>query len=110
MVNERAAKQLGEPLNHDNKYFVQSVKAFADGALGSRGALFIEEYADYPGYHGEPRQTQEQMTQSATELLEIGFNMRIHCIGDGANRAAINAYASALEATGTDPKEARFAL
>jgi hypothetical protein len=50
------------------------------------------------------------MTQSATELLELGFNMRIHCIGDGANRAAINAYQSALETTGTDPKEARFAL
>jgi predicted amidohydrolase YtcJ len=110
MVNERAAKQLGQPLNHDNKYFVQSVKSFADGALGSRGALFLDEYADYPGYHGEPRRTQEQITQSAIELLEIGFNMRIHCIGDGANRAAINAYQAALEATGTDPKEARFAL
>ena len=110
MVNERAAKQLGRPLNHDNKYFVQSVKAFADGALGSRGALFLEDYADYPDYHGEPRQSQEQITQSAIELLEIGFNMRIHCIGDGANRAAINAYESALEATGTDPREARFAL
>jgi predicted amidohydrolase YtcJ len=110
MVHERTAKQLGQPLNHENKYFVHSVKAFADGALGSRGALFVEEYADYPGYHGEPRQSQEQMTQSATDLLEIGFNMRIHCIGDGANRAAINAYQAALEATGTDPKEARFAL
>ena len=110
MVNESAAKTLGKPLNHDNKYFISSVKAFADGALGSRGALFLEEYSDYPDYYGEPVRSEEQITKSATELLKIGFNMRIHCIGDGANRLAINAYEKALKATGTDGKKARFAL
>ncbi len=110
MVRESAAKKLGKPLNHNNKYFVRSVKAFADGALGSRGALFLEEYSDYPGYFGEPRQSEDQIAQSATELLKIGFNMRIHCIGDAANRIAINAWERALKATGTDGKDARFAL
>jgi len=110
MVRESAAKKLGKPLNHNNEYFVRSVKAFADGALGSRGALFLEEYSDYPGYNGEPRQSEDQIAKSATELLKIGFNMRIHCIGDGANRAAINAYERALNATGIDGKKARFAL
>ena len=110
MVNESAARTLGKPLNHDDKYFVRSVKAFADGALGSRGALFMEEYSDYPGYFGEPRQTEDQIAQSATELLPMGFNMRIHCIGDGANHIAINAYERALAATGIDGKDARFAL
>ncbi len=110
MVRESAAKKLGQPLNHNDKYFVRSVKAFADGALGSRGALFLEEYSDYPGYFGEARQSEDQIAKSATELLKIGFNMRIHCIGDGANRAAINAYERALKATGIDGKKARFAL
>ena len=110
MVNERAAKQLGEPLNHENKYFAQSVKAFADGALGSRGALFLEEYSDYPGYLGEPVRNEDQLAQSATELLQIGFNLRVHCIGDGGNHVAINAFERALEATGIDGKDARFAL
>ncbi len=110
MVREDAAKKLGKPLNHDNKYFVRSVKAFADGALGSRGALFLEEYSDYPGYCGEPRSREDDIARSATELLKIGFNMRIHCIGDGANRAAINAYERALKATGMDGTKVRFAL
>ncbi|MFC2167088.1 amidohydrolase [Acidobacteriota bacterium] len=110
MVREDAAKKLGKPLNHNNKYFVRSVKAFADGALGSRGALFLEEYSDYPGYYGEPRQSEDQIAQSATELLKIGFNMRIHCIGDAANHIAINAYERALKATGIDGKDARFTL
>ncbi len=110
MVNESAARRLGQPLNHDNMYFVRSVKAFADGALGSRGALFLEEYSDYPGYFGEPRQSEDQIAKSATELLPMGFNMRIHCIGDAANHIAINAWERALKATGIDGRDARFAL
>ena len=110
MVREDAAKKLGKPLNYNNKFFVRSVKAFADGALGSRGALFLEEYSDYPGFYGEPRRSEDELAQSATELLKIGFNMRIHCIGDAANQIAINAYERALKATGTDGKDARFAL
>jgi predicted amidohydrolase YtcJ len=110
MVREDAAKKLGKPLNHNNKYFIRSVKAFADGALGSRGALFLEEYSDYPGYYGEARQSEDEIAQSATELLKIGFNMRIHCIGDAANRAAINAYERALKASGKNGKDVRFAL
>jgi predicted amidohydrolase YtcJ len=110
MVRESAAKKLGKPLNHNDKYFVRSVKAFADGALGSRGALFIEEYSDYPGYYGEPRQSEDQIAQSATKLLKIGFNMRIHCIGDGANRVAINAWERALKTSGKDGKDVRYAL
>jgi predicted amidohydrolase YtcJ len=110
MVREEAAKKLGKPLNHNNKYFVQSVKAFADGALGSRGALFLEEYSDYPGYLGEPRRSEEELARSAIELLKIGFNMRVHCIGDAANRIAINAYERALKATGKNGEDVRFAL
>jgi len=110
MVREDAAKKLGKPLNLDNKYFVRSVKAFADGALGSRGALFLQDYSDYPGYRGEPRQSEDELAKSATELLKIGFNMRVHCIGDAANRIAINAYERALAATGIDGKAARFSL
>ncbi len=110
MVQESAARRLGQPLNYENKYFVRSVKAFADGALGSRGALFLEEYSDYPGYFGEAVESEDQIARSATALLPMGFNMRIHCIGDGANRAAINSYERALQATGIDGHQARFAL
>ena len=110
MVNEAAAKQLGKPLNLDNKYFIQSVKTFADGALGSRGAHFLEEYSDYPGFFGEPRLSEDEFAETATELLKIGFNMRIHTIGDAGNRIAMNAFERALKATGIDGKDARFAL
>ena len=110
MVNETAAMEMGKPLNHDNKYFVQSVKSYADGALGSRGAHFLEEYSDYPGFFGEPRSNEDAFTETATKLLNIGFNMRIHTIGDAGNRVAINAFERALKATGKAGKDVRFAL
>jgi predicted amidohydrolase YtcJ len=110
MVNEDAARRLGEPLNHEDTYFVQSVKAFADGALGSRGALFVDEYSDYLDYFGEPRRSEDELAELGTELLRMGFNLRVHTIGDGGNRVAINAFERALEATGTEGTDARFAL
>ena len=36
----------------DGRLNVQSVKLFADGALGSRGAALLEEYSDQPGWTG----------------------------------------------------------
>jgi len=110
MVSERTARRLGETLNLDDRYFVQSVKVFADGALGSRGALMLEEYSDYPGFHGEAARTEDELAATATDLLPGGFNLRVHAIGDGGNRAAINAFERALEATGVDGRDARFAL
>jgi predicted amidohydrolase YtcJ len=110
MVSEETAKKLGKPLNYENKLFVQSVKQVLDGALGSRGAYFLEEYSDYPGFHGELRRSEDEVTQSAIDLLKIGFNMRVHAIGDATNRMALNAFERALKETGIDGKEARFAL
>jgi predicted amidohydrolase YtcJ len=110
MVAPSAARRLGEPLNYENKFFVRSVKEFADGALGSRGALFMEDYSDYPGFRGEARRSEDELAELATELLPMGFNLRVHCIGDAANHAAINAFERALKATGTDGEDARFSL
>jgi predicted amidohydrolase YtcJ len=110
MVHPSAARRLGEPLNYEDKFFVRSVKEFADGALGSRGALFMEEYSDYPGYFGEARRTEDELAELGTEILPMGFNLRVHCIGDGANHIAINAFERAMRATGTDGEDARMSL
>jgi predicted amidohydrolase YtcJ len=110
MVSVDAAKRLGATVNYENKFFVQSVKTVLDGALGSRGAHFLEPYADYPGFHGEPRSSEDTTTQTAIDLLDIGFNMRIHTIGDAANRIALNAFEAALKQSGKDGRDVRFAL
>ena len=110
MVNVGTAFEMGGPLNYENKFFVQSVKTLLDGALGSRGAHFLEEYADYPDFYGEPRSSEDVTTSTAIDLLNIGFNMRIHTIGDAANRIALNAFEAALKQTGQNGHDVRFAL
>ena len=110
MVSMDTAMRMGAPMNYENRLFVQSVKTLLDGALGSRGAHFIEPYADYPDFHGEPRSSEDETAQMAIALLNIGFNMRIHTIGDAANRIALNAFEAALKQTGKDGRDVRFAL
>ena len=108
MCSDTAAYELGAPLNYEDKYRVQTVKKLIDGALGSRGAWLLESYTDMSGFIGEPRMTTEEVADMAIGLLGIGFNMAIHAIGDGANRAIIDAYEIALKETGMDPFEVRF--
>lgn len=110
MVNVNTAFEMGGPLNYENKFFVQSVKTLLDGALGSRGAHFLEAYADYPDFYGEPRSSEDVTTSTAIDLLNVGFNMRIHTIGDAANRIALNAFEAALKQTGQNGHDVRFAL
>ena len=110
MVHPETAFEMGGPLNYENKFYVQSVKTLLDGALGSRGAHFLEAYADYPDFHGEPRSSEDETTALAINLLNIGFNMRIHTIGDAANRIALNAFEAALDQTGKNGYDVRFAL
>ena len=110
MVSVDAAIRMGAPLRYENRFFVQSVKTLLDGALGSRGAHFLQPYTDYPDFRGEPRSSEDATTQTAIRLLNIGFNMRIHTIGDAANRIALNAFEAALAQTGKDGHDVRFAL
>ena len=39
-------------LTLDGRLEIRSVKLFADGALGSRGAALLEEYSDQAGWNG----------------------------------------------------------
>ena len=45
-------RRQGRAPDTDGRLVVRSVKAFYDGAMGSRGALFLEEYSDRPRHRG----------------------------------------------------------
>jgi predicted amidohydrolase YtcJ len=76
---------------------VRSVKLFADGALGSRGALMKEPYSDDPGNYGILVDDMELMQRACELALEHGFQVITHCIGDQANHIMLNMYADFLE-------------
>ena len=75
---------------------VRSIKLYADGALGSRGAALLEPYSDEPSNTGLLISSEAFLRQTAEEAVRAGFQMNTHAIGDRANHIVLNAYAAAL--------------
>jgi len=75
---------------------VRSVKLYADGALGSRGAALLEPYSDDPGNTGLLVTPPEGILDAARFALAHGFQVGTHAIGDRANRIVLDAYETAF--------------
>ena len=76
---------------------VRSVKIWADGALGSRGAAMREEYSDQPGQFGAMVTTEAQLDSLAKAIAKAGFQMNTHAIGDSANISVLRVYTNAVK-------------
>ncbi len=114
-VDAVTAKEMERPLIglYDDRYTVRWVKEFVDGSLGGRGAALLEPYDDMPEETGSLRslgQDEDSYAQLVADLLELGFAMRTHSIGDRGNRVTINAFQRAMEMTGKSPGEARLVV
>ena len=75
-----------------NRLSVRSVKVYADGALGSRGAALIKPYSDQRGHKGTFITNLDSLKSLAARIAKTKFQMNTHAIGDAANQAVINAY------------------
>ncbi|HLA64584.1 MAG TPA: amidohydrolase family protein, partial [Rhodothermales bacterium] len=84
----------------DPRLSVRSLKLYADGALGSRGASLLEDYSDDQGNHGLLIVPPDQLRAVVTRAMGCGLQVNTHAIGDGANRAVLDAYEAAIAATG----------
>ncbi len=69
---------------------MRSVKAYYDGALGSRGARLLDDYADQPGSRGVSGSGYGFDTAVVSALMRAGFQASIHAIGDAGNRETID--------------------
>ena len=76
---------------------VRSVKIWADGALGSRGAAMREEYSDQPGHFGAMIVTESKMDSLAKAIAKAGYQMNTHAIGDSANISVFRVYSDAVK-------------
>ena len=74
---------------------VRSVKAYYDGALGSRGARLLEDYSDQPGHRGVSGDGYGYDASVVDGLVSAGFQVGVHAIGDAGNREVLNYFESA---------------
>ena len=80
-----------------DKLNVRSVKVYADGALGSRGAALKKPYTDQPGHFGAMITPASDIEQLAMRIKDSEYQMNTHAIGDSANAVVLRAYQKALE-------------
>ncbi|WP_295803470.1 amidohydrolase [uncultured Microbulbifer sp.] len=73
----------------DEKLYVRSVKVFADGALGSRGAALLEPYHDRPGETGLLIHQRDELLQQIKLATDNDFQVNVHAIGDRANQIVL---------------------
>ena len=81
--------------DYGGRLTVRSVKLYADGALGSRGAALLEPYSDDPGNVGLMIAKPEHIEDVARRGRAAGFQINTHAIGDRGVRNVIEAYARA---------------
>ncbi|MFO7745257.1 MAG: amidohydrolase family protein [Psychroflexus sp.] len=76
---------------------VRSVKVYADGALGSRGAALKEPYSDLENHFGSMIIDLDDFQTLAERLHDSEFQMNTHAIGDSANYVVLKTYDKLLK-------------
>ena len=76
---------------------VRSFKLYADGALGSRGALLTDPYSDKPETKGIQIEKKEYYEKWAKRCMDAGFQLNTHCIGDAACHLMLLVYGESLK-------------
>ncbi len=82
--------EKGPDKDNDSMLVTRTVKAYYDGALGSRGARLLYDYADQPGHRGVSGDGYGFDQALNAEAMKAGFQVAIHAIGDAGNREALD--------------------
>ena len=77
--------------------FINSVKGYYDGSLGARGAKMIEEYSDLADHHGISGEEYGFFVNEIGAMVQAGFQVNVHAIGDGGNREVLHFFRDNFE-------------
>lgn len=83
----------------------RAIKIYMDGALGSRGALLFEPYADRPDTSGLALRGKEDTVALMSAARDGSVQVAVHAIGDKANAEAVDWIAEVF----SDPEAAKAA-
>ncbi len=82
--------EKGPDQDSDSMLVTRAVKAYYDGALGSRGARLLYDYSDKEGHRGVSGDDYGFNEELNAQAMKKGFQIGIHAIGDAGNREALN--------------------
>jgi predicted amidohydrolase YtcJ len=101
--------ERGPETDPSDRLLARSIKFFYDGALGSRGALLLEDYSDKTGHRGVGDAEYGFDRDLAAEVMSAGFQVGVHTIGDAANRQTLN-FIDSVYASNPDARNYRHRL
>ncbi len=87
----------GPDTDNDSMLVTRTVKAYYDGALGSRGARLLYDYSDQPGHRGISGEGYGFNQALMAAAMKQGFQVAIHAIGDAGNRESLDILAAIFE-------------
>jgi len=91
----------------DNHLTIRGIKAYMDGALGSRGAALLEPYSDAPNTSGFFTTKEEILLPMFIDALRQGIQVETHAIGDRGNRTILDLYEKAFNAVPPEQRKVR---
>ena len=96
-TKENADYFITKGIYKTNYLNVRSIKLYADGALGSRGACLLHPYHDDPGNYGFLISGIDFLDSLCHLAYENNYQINTHAIGDSANRVMLNIYGKYLK-------------
>jgi predicted amidohydrolase YtcJ len=99
-VDLRQLLETGHVQDQYDWLSIRSVKAYGDGALGSRGAALLQPYSDAQDNRGLLVTREQDLKPLFDLVLGKGFQLNFHAIGDRANRLALDQFADSFERIG----------
>jgi predicted amidohydrolase YtcJ len=94
--NRDVIKAGPRPPQFDDRLQLRAVKAWVDGALGSRGAALLDDYSDQAGHRGLMLYSSAELQSLAQLCGQYGWQLNLHAIGDAGNHAALDAFERGL--------------
>jgi len=93
---ESLSEIMAKGILKTDRLVVNAVKLYADGALGSRGALLLQPYNDNLSSKGILVNEPAFMKSVMEKAFAAGYQVCTHAIGDSANRMILRMYADIL--------------
>ena len=88
---------MGQGVIDKDRLTVRSVKIYADGALGSRGARLLAPYSDDPKNCGLMVEDDDFYRHVCHKAYNAGYQVCCHAIGDGGVHHILDIYAEFLK-------------